>query len=99
MYVESSGIEFSPLDIDNRRISDVLNKLFCKGDRIQVFKGAKQISTTGFFLRGGDNFFLWIDRTGRIRFQYLKGAIGIRKVNRDFDESSCECPTPDYNES
>lgn len=99
MYIESSGIECSPPDIDNRRISDVLNTLFRRGDQIDVFEGAKQISATGVFVRGGDDFFLWLDRTGSIRFQYLGGAIGIRKVNRDFDESLGECPSPDYNES
>lgn len=96
MYVESSDIGLSHHDIDNSRISDVLNGLFCRGDRIQVFDGAEQIDGTGFFIRGGDDYFLWRDSSNHLRFQYLGGAIGIRKIHFDCDESWDECPSPDY---
>ena len=96
MFLESSDIDLSDYEIDNSRISEVLNALFCRGDSIQVFDGANQIDDTGFFVRGGDDYFLWRDSSDHLRFQYLGGSIGIRKMNFDYDHSWDECPSPDY---
>ncbi|MGM9928066.1 MAG: hypothetical protein ACI35P_08960 [Bacillus sp. (in: firmicutes)] len=99
MCEESDEIGFFSLDVDNRKMCEVLNDMLQRGDRIQVYEGAQQINKTGAFIKCGPDFFLWRDGDGNIRFQYLGGAIGILKLNNDYDESRGEHPTPDYNES
>ncbi len=85
---QDGGVHSSKSTQPSCSFSDILNRMFKPGDRLQLYDGAEPYKEAGSFLAFTDDTLIWVDSKNNLSFQYIEGNLGIRKIDTSPDNSS-----------